>query len=121
MCWRLSWRGGLPLRSCFCSYSQWASTPLALAQVCNFRPWLYRNVISLELVLLEYAADPYATGTLAAAFQSFAYRGFTPAGGIFATLTSMGMLGILMPLEVGLAAVATTVVTMIVWAYGIGR
>ena len=33
----------------------------------------------------------------------------------------MGMLGILMPLEVGLAAVATTVVTMIVWAYGIGR
>ena len=47
-------------------------------------------------------ADPYATGTLAAAFQSFAYGGFTPAGGIFATLTSIGMLRFLRPMEVGL-------------------
>ena len=27
--------------------------------------------------------DPYSTGTLAAGFQSFAYGGFTPAGGNF--------------------------------------
>lgn len=71
------------------------------------------------LLLLRCIANPSATGTLAAAFQSFAYGGFTPAGGIFATLTSMGMLGVLMPLEVGLAAVTATTVTMIVWACGV--
>ncbi|KAI2618553.1 hypothetical protein GGS26DRAFT_574387 [Hypomontagnella submonticulosa] len=36
-------------------------------------------------------------GSLAAAFQSFAYGGFTPASGIFATLTSLAMLGLLNP------------------------
>lgn len=66
-------------------------------------------------------ADCDDAGTLAAAFQSFAYGGFTPAGGIFATLTSMGMLGFLMPLEVGLAALSATAVTTIVWACGVGR
>ena len=38
---------------------------------------------------------PYELGSLAAGFQSFMYGGFTPAGGIFATLTSLAMLGIL--------------------------
>ena len=71
--------------------------------------------------LLEHKADSYATGTAAAAFQSWAYGGFTPAGGIFATLTSMAMLGFLMPLEVGLAAMIATGVTVTVWACGIGR
>ncbi len=56
----------------------------------------------------------YITGTLAAAFQSFIYGGFTPTRGIFATLTSMGILRYLMPLKVGLAAVITTVTTLIV-------
>ena len=32
-------------------------------------------------------------GSLAAGFQSYMYGDFTPAGGIFATLTSMAMLG----------------------------
>lgn len=36
-------------------------------------------------------------GSLAAAFQAWAYGAFTPAGGIFATLTSLGMLGFLAP------------------------
>ncbi|KAI0382274.1 hypothetical protein F5Y04DRAFT_51842 [Hypomontagnella monticulosa] len=36
-------------------------------------------------------------GSFAAAFQSFAYGAFTPAGGIFATLTSLAMLGLLNP------------------------
>ena len=75
----------------------------------------------LILVLLVRMTDLYATGTLAAAFQSYAYGGFTPAGGIFATLTSMAMLGFLSPLEVGLAAVSATAVTMTVWAGGVGR
>ncbi|CAJ2509019.1 Uu.00g140450.m01.CDS01 [Anthostomella pinea] len=35
--------------------------------------------------------------SIAAAFQPAAYGGFTPAGGLFATLTSLAMLGILAP------------------------
>lgn len=35
----------------------------------------------------------YCTGSLAAAFQSFMYGGATPAGSIFATLTSMAIGG----------------------------
>ncbi len=67
------------------------------------------------------AAADIGLGTLAAAFQAWAYGGFTPAGGIFATLTSMAMLGILMPLQVGLAAGLADIVTLIVWACGVGR
>lgn len=73
------------------------------------------------LLLLRRISNPSTIGTLAAAFQSFAYGGLTPAGGIFATLTSMGMLGVMMPLEVGLAVVTATATMMIVWACGVGR
>jgi hypothetical protein len=44
------------------------------------------------------------------------YGAFTPAGGIFATLTSMAMLGTLMPLEVLVAsALACVEVGAVVW------
>lgn len=71
--------------------------------------------------LLGRMTHSYTKGTLAAAFQSYMYGGFTPAGGIFATLTSLGMLGVLMPLEVGLASLSATAITVIVWACGVGR
>ena len=58
--------------------------------------------------------------TLAAAFQSWAYGGFTPAGGIFATLTSMGMLGTLMPVQVICSVMVATVVAVVVWLCGAG-
>ena len=61
------------------------------------------------------------TATLAAAFQSWAYGGFTPAGGIFATLTSMGMLGYLLPIQVAASAVLATAVGVVVWECGAGR
>ena len=35
---------------------------------------------------------------MAAAFQAYMYGGFTPAAGVFATLTSLGMLGWANPL-----------------------
>ena len=35
-----------------------------------------------------------STGSAAAAYQAFAYGAFTPAGGIFAGLTSMAMTGL---------------------------
>ena len=60
------------------------------------------------------------TATLAAAFQSWAYGGLTPAGGVFATLTSMGMLGYLVPIQVMFSAVLATLVTVVVWACGAG-
>lgn len=59
-------------------------------------------------------------GTLAAAFQSWAYGGFTPAGGIFATLTSLGMLGWLAPLQTALAMGIATAVTAVLQICGMG-
>lgn len=61
------------------------------------------------------------TGSLAAAFQSFMYGGFTPAGGIFATLTSMAMLGTLMWIAAVFAVVLATGVAATVGVMGVGR
>ncbi|MBW0493248.1 hypothetical protein O181_032963 [Austropuccinia psidii MF-1] len=44
-----------------------------------------------------WIADLDGLGSLAATFQSAMYGGFTPAGGVFANLTSMGMTGTLLP------------------------
>ena len=60
------------------------------------------------------------TGSLAAAFQGWAYSGFTPAGGVFATLTSWGMLGWLAPAETVVATVIATTVAAGVWVSGVG-
>lgn len=46
------------------------------------------------------------------------YGGFTPAGGIFATLTSMAMLGTKMLPAVLLASVLATGVSVLVWRLG---
>lgn len=48
------------------------------------------------------------------------YGGFTPASGIFATLTSMAMIGTLMPSVVIFAATLATAVAVIVWKIGCG-
>lgn len=61
------------------------------------------------------------TGSIAAAFQSVAYAGFTPAGGVFATLTSMGMLGALNPAAVGTAMGLATGVAVVTYLCGVGR
>ena len=57
---------------------------------------------------------------IATAFQSWAYGGFTPTGSILATLTSMGMLGVLAPLKIDIAAASATLVTLVVWLCGVG-
>ena len=49
------------------------------------------------------------------------YAGFTPAGGVFATLTSMGMLGALMPAAVITSMVLATAVSVVVFLCGVGR
>ena len=54
-------------------------------------------------------------GSLAAAFQAWAYGGFTPAGGIFATLTSLGAIGLLAPPVAAFGAGVATATTFIAW------
>lgn len=54
-------------------------------------------------------------GSLAAAFQAWAYGAFTPAGGIFATLTSLGMVGFLAPAVAAFGAGVATATTFIAW------
>ncbi|KAG5990305.1 hypothetical protein E4U43_004311 [Claviceps pusilla] len=73
------------------------------------------------ILCLGFGPVGIGAGTLAAAFQSYMYGGFTPAGGIFATLTSIGMLGMLMPAAALLAAIIATGVAVAVWAWGVGR
>jgi hypothetical protein len=64
-------------------------------------------------VALTMADDP--RGSLAAAIQAWAYGAFTPAGGIFATLTSLGMVGMLAPAVAAVGASVATVIVFFVW------
>lgn len=59
-------------------------------------------------------------GTVAAIFQSMAYGALTPAGGIFATLTSIAMTDRLSLPAVVAAAILATTVAGIVWVAGVG-
>ncbi|KAF4507693.1 hypothetical protein G6O67_004165 [Ophiocordyceps sinensis] len=77
------------------------------------------TAISTLIMCLGFGPIGIGIGTLAASFQSFMYGGFTPAGGIFATLTSMAMRGCLMPAVAILAALPATVVALIIWACGV--
>lgn len=54
-------------------------------------------------------------GSAAAAFQSAVYGGFTPASGVFATLTSLAMLGILAPAIALVAGVVASIIAALVW------
>jgi hypothetical protein len=45
------------------------------------------------------------------------YGGFTPAAGIFATLTSVGMLGFATPIFTGIAALTATLVAFLTWLF----
>ncbi|KZL70504.1 hypothetical protein CT0861_09590 [Colletotrichum tofieldiae] len=84
--------------------------------------WAIAFTIACILILgLGFGPVGVGAGTLAAAFQSFMYGGFTPAGGVFATLTSMAMLGTMMPWAVGIAGLVATLVTGTAWAYGAAR
>ncbi|KAH7333647.1 hypothetical protein B0J17DRAFT_676280 [Rhizoctonia solani] len=54
-------------------------------------------------------------GSLAAWFQSAVYGAFTPAGGLFAVMTSVGMLGIACPPVVIPSAIIATLVVLAAW------
>ncbi|OJJ82730.1 uncharacterized protein ASPGLDRAFT_83341 [Aspergillus glaucus CBS 516.65] len=70
--------------------------------------------IALGILLgLGFTAGGIAAGSAAAAYQAFAYGAFTPAGGIFAGLTSMAMTG-LYPLFALVLSVVVAVVVAVV-------
>lgn len=60
-------------------------------------------------------------GTLAAAYQSAFLGNLTPAGSLFAKLQSMGMLGTLLPAQIGIAVAIAALVSSVVWACSEGR
>jgi hypothetical protein len=78
-------------------------------------------VCSTAIERIKYHVLIGHSGSVAAAFQGWMYGGFTPAAGIFATLTSMAMLGILQPFIVLFSALVATGVALGVWAWGVGH
>ncbi|UNI18287.1 hypothetical protein JDV02_004564 [Purpureocillium takamizusanense] len=107
------------LQSSCKSFLDWLSEPHVLAIVMAWA--ITFTAVCALLLCLGFGPIGIVAGTLAAAFQSYMYGGFTPAGGIFATLTSMAMLGTLMPAAAILAALLATIVAVVVWACGVGR
>ncbi|PHH72743.1 hypothetical protein CDD80_4286 [Ophiocordyceps camponoti-rufipedis] len=79
------------------------------------------SIVIFIIPWLGFGPAGIVLGSLAAWFQSFMYGGFTPAGALFAQLTSIAMTGMLFPLALILAAVIATVVVIIVWICGGGR
>jgi len=66
-------------------------------------------------LLLGFGPAGVLAGSAAAWFQSAIYGAFTPAGGLFAVLTSVGMMGIACPPAILLAVVIASAVAGIVW------
>ncbi|KAI1635634.1 hypothetical protein F4809DRAFT_612860 [Biscogniauxia mediterranea] len=102
--------------------ARWLAAWLSQPQVLNvITAWAITFTVVFSLVgFMGFGLQGVGLGSLAAAFQSYMYGGFTPAGGVFATLTSMAMLGRLMPAATLAAVVAATVVAVLVWAGGGG-
>ncbi|OCK94082.1 uncharacterized protein K441DRAFT_612245 [Cenococcum geophilum 1.58] len=99
--------------------SRWLSQPLILAVIMT---WSITFTIIITLIMvLGFGRGGIIAASLAAGFQSLMYGGFTPAGGMFATLTSMGMLGTLMPRATLLAVLIATGVSILVWVLQVGK
>lgn len=79
-----------------------------------------KTVIQCYRAYQRSQAHPWI-GTAAAMWQAWAYGALTPAGGIFATLTSMGMLSLLAPPFGALALVVALMVATLVWRSGLWR
>ncbi|KAI0182642.1 hypothetical protein EV127DRAFT_449065 [Xylaria flabelliformis] len=93
----------------------WLSQPHIVAWTVTF------SLVCTLILGLGFGPGGVGFATLAATYQSVVYGGFTPAGGIFATLTSMAMLGTLAPTAALVAALVATMVSFIVWVYGVER
>ncbi|KAK4444762.1 hypothetical protein QBC34DRAFT_451759 [Podospora aff. communis PSN243] len=98
---------------------EWASQPHIRAALLA---WIITFAIIVIIILgLGFGPAGIFAGSLAAIFQSVMYGGFTPAGGVFALLTSVGMLGLLVPWVLVIAVVIATAVAGIVLWVGVGQ
>ncbi|KAF1821324.1 uncharacterized protein K489DRAFT_411695 [Dissoconium aciculare CBS 342.82] len=95
--------------------TDWLSQPLVYSVILAW--WITFTAATLLLGLLGFGPKGIIAGTLVASFQSWVYGGFTPAGGIFATLTSLAMLGYFMRLQAGVAFVIATGVAVTVYSF----
>ncbi|WQF87961.1 Putative IFI6/IFI27-like domain superfamily protein [Colletotrichum destructivum] len=100
-------------------FVDWISQPQVKIYIITWA--ITFTIVCIIILGLGFGPAGVGAGTLAAAFQSSMYSGFTPASGLFATLTSMGMLGIMMPWAVGIAGLVATLVTGTAWAFGAAR
>ncbi|RYP63538.1 hypothetical protein DL770_009363 [Monosporascus sp. CRB-9-2] len=80
----------------------WTNSISLPTEAASFLPSIKNGLSSAWESFRVYLSLPRS---LAAAFQSSMYGGFTPAGGLFATLTSLGMLGFFAPAVTVIAAV----------------
>jgi len=71
-------------------------------------------LVMFTLLAIGFGSSGIIAGSLAAGFQSWMYGAFTPAGGVFAVLTSIGMMGFFATPQVVGAVVVASVVTAIV-------
>ncbi|OTB01762.1 hypothetical protein M426DRAFT_14217 [Hypoxylon sp. CI-4A] len=84
------------------SFGQYISLPHVYWAIIA---WAITFTVLVTLMLCAgFGPAGVIPGSLAAAFQSAMYGGFTPAGGIFATLTSLAMLGFFVPAITAIAA-----------------
>ncbi|KAJ5902647.1 hypothetical protein N7495_003175 [Penicillium taxi] len=100
---------------------EWFSSPDVRAFIAVF--WIAFTismmVIYIGLMLIGFGQAGVITGSLAAWFQSTMYGAFTPAGGIFALLTSTAMLGPNAPLMLVIipVAVVLSAAAAIIWKF----
>ncbi|KAL1585220.1 hypothetical protein WHR41_05767 [Cladosporium halotolerans] len=92
---------------------EWISQPHIVILITVW--WITFTIIITLVLCLGFGPGGVVAGSLAAAFQAWAYGAFTPAGGIFATLTSLGMVGMLAPAVAVLGAGFATMVVSVVW------
>ncbi|CAE7233701.1 unnamed protein product [Rhizoctonia solani] len=65
---------------------------------------------------LGFGPRGVVAGSLAAWFQSVVYGAFTPAGGVFAVLTSVGMMGVAYPPAVVPSVIIASLAAWIAWS-----
>ncbi|EKG14162.1 hypothetical protein MPH_08665 [Macrophomina phaseolina MS6] len=94
-------------------FNAWLSTTCAywtlIAWVITF------TVLMFIGLSLGFGPAGILPRSAAAAFQSFVYGGFIPAGGVFATLTSLAMQGYLAPAMAMIAGILASIIAAIVW------
>jgi len=94
-------------------FAKWTAQPQTLVLITVW--WVTFTIIVTFVLCLGFGPSGVIPGSLAAALQGWAYGAFTPAGGIFATLTSLGMVGFLAPAVALFSAGVATATAFVTW------